>query len=129
MGEEFSWVRARYSCTPFGALKYLLKGAEVDIEERNATLEASARVVFRLGPCDKTSFAVLREAGAAVASVEFRVTDFGIAALDDRAGLCLEGALSLSDETECRLKVGDKELTFWQFRKRALEALFFNFRP
>jgi hypothetical protein len=50
-------------------------------------------------------------------------------ALDDTRKTILEGTLSLSDETECRLKVGDKELTFWQFRKRALENLFFNFRP
>jgi hypothetical protein len=34
--------------------------------------------------------------------------------------------VTLNDEGECRLKVGDDELEEWQVLKRALETLFFG---
>jgi hypothetical protein len=40
----------------------------------------------------------------------------------------LEAGLTLNDEGECRLRTGEQELTFWQFRKRALYNLFFKLK-
>jgi hypothetical protein len=43
---------------------------------------------------------------------------------DDK--VVLEGHAVLSDDGACRLRVNGEDLEFWQFRKRALEALFFR---
>ena len=37
--------------------------------------------------------------------------------------LMFDATLTLNDKGECRLKIGEKELDFWQFRKLALEDL------
>ena len=124
--QQYSWVNARAACSPFEVFKCLLMGAETDVKERNATLAGGSRFTFKIGPCDEESFLVIRQVGKGAASVEFVHTAVGIQVRDDARATILEGILTLNDEGNCRLKVGDKELTFWQFRRRALEALFFN---
>ncbi len=38
----------------------------------------------------------------------------------------LEGKLTLGDDGECKLKVGDIVYSFWQFRRLALEDILFT---
>ena len=57
--------------------------------------------------------------------VRFDRTEKGISVSDGSKRL-FEATLTLDDTGECRLKVNGQEREFWQFRKMALEALFFD---
>jgi hypothetical protein len=59
-------------------------------------------------------------------SVDFVCTRDEIQVSDDKDQLLYSASLTLNDEGKCRLRVGDKELTQWQFRRMALEKLFFG---
>jgi len=59
-------------------------------------------------------------------SVVFTQTEDGISVHDEADNLIFDATLTLSDKGECRLKVDGLELESWQFRKLALEDLFFS---
>jgi hypothetical protein len=58
-------------------------------------------------------------------SMIFRLTNYTIDVLEKDYKPLLTALAMLNDEGECKLKVGDQKLELWQFRKRALENLFF----
>lgn len=58
-------------------------------------------------------------------SLTFRTTDRGIQVIDENDKPVLEGTLTLGDDGQCRLKTSGRDLEFWQFRRAALEDLFF----
>jgi hypothetical protein len=120
--QDFDWVTARHSCSPFGIFKILREQVESDIAIRTAQEQ---KVRFRVDS-SPDRFLVIRESNnCKPASVEFRWTQSGIAVRNDEGRIVLEGTLTVNDAAECRLKVQEQELTFWQFRRRALEDLFF----
>jgi hypothetical protein len=59
-------------------------------------------------------------------TVTFDIQDKHIVALRDDK-VFLRGKVTLCDDGKCRIKADGQELELWQFRKRALEALFFEF--
>lgn len=124
--QDFNWIEARHLCSPFGVFAELRKQAESDVAIRNAQEQEVRFRVDRSPDC----FRVIREAkslsACTPASVEFRWTASGIEVSND-TGIILQGALTVNDEGKCRLRVKERELTFWQFRRRALEDLFFNY--
>lgn len=129
MEQDFRWVTARHACSPFEVYKLLQSGCERDIEERNALRKSPTDdpFTFKL-TTDGDGFYVLRQGERRIASsVAFNWTEAGISVLGNDRTVFLEATLTLNDEGECRLKVGAEELSLWQFRKRALEDLFFNF--
>ena len=74
------------------------------------------------------SFRVVAQNGARnsiLGSVRFVLADDAIEVLHNDL-LAFKGVNTLCDDGRCRLKVGDRELDLWQFRKRALEDLFFG---
>jgi hypothetical protein len=105
-------------------------GIESDVKERNRRLpvgynpfetkyDGQHLLVFRHNPrAEKQD--ILR----------FTATESGIRVVDDVAGVVtLEAHLTLNDKGECRLKVNGAECAFWQFRRRALEAMMFDSVP
>jgi hypothetical protein len=126
MKAEFSWVKARAECAVVEVLKALQRGAQQDVSERNELLDTTAQVRFKI-EMNSDSFSVLRIGNRVSASVKFTPTKTGIRAMNGTK-LVLEGDLTLNDEGQCRLRVnGDEhEVEFWQFRRRALEDLFFG---
>jgi hypothetical protein len=86
------------------------------------------RVGFKL-ISDHDKFSVVREGNKIHSSVDFSCTDTGIRVSEFGGAVLLDASLTLDDDGECRLKVTkeDKLLTLPQFRKRALEKLFFQF--
>jgi hypothetical protein len=120
--DDFDWVKARIACSPFAVFQQLQLGCERDVAERN---EPSVEPVLFRTVADRESFVVFREGGRLSAVVEFSWSRTGIAVRRDGSPF-LEAIPTLNDDGDCLLKVGEDELTCWQFRKRALEDLLFG---
>lgn len=124
-----NWVKKRSECSSFEAFKRLQSEVEEDAEQRDA-IEMSApggpKARFKVNPRQR-SFRVLRSGTQISASVSFELSGELISASDDDGTVIIEGSITLSDDGECILRVGKEELLFWQFRRRALESLFFGF--
>jgi hypothetical protein len=106
-----------------------------DVETRNGVLSGKERKpevnFFFNGGHEPTSLIVAAQKGGhlleeiRLAQVIFTKIPEGIAA-EYSDGKKLIGLLTLSQEGECRLKVDGVEYSFWQFRKLALEPIFFD---
>jgi hypothetical protein len=129
-----NWVKARHDCTTFQMLTKLRFGAEDDVKTRNELRQDHENVKFSIVN-DGLKFAVLREGRSSSVSVVFEASGSAIlvygqvveAHQQARTLNPLHATLTLTDEGECKIKVDDKELECWQFRRKVLEDLFFNF--
>lgn len=132
----FNWVKARADCSPvavFVALKPLI---ETDVDQRRALLTDAERdrclLSFNPGSGGSRSFTVTvvgfghRGEHVYDDEIAFKPTAAGISVSGKEGKVFLEGSLTLSIEGECKLKVGNDELNFWQFRKKALEGILFE---
>ena len=131
--QDFDWVTARNSCSPHAVFLRLRNGAKHDVAVREKQLKESAKLIgFKVEPIiEGKSFCVRRSGDKLTDSVDFRWSDLGISAHREDDTTIVEASLTLNDEAECRLKIGqvgqEEIITFWQFRQRALEDLFFKF--
>ena len=124
--ENFNWVRARSICSLPTVFKELEQGVRDDIETRQSLFHPSVPVRFTVASIGQRRFSVIRAVeNSPTESVDFTLTNDGITAQDDEKAVCITASIALNDRGECRLKVGDEELNQWQFRKRALERMFF----
>ena len=97
-----------------------------DIDQRKTLRTSSECDRFNFGMVSNgNAFTVNRVEQNSHESVTFRIAEKGIQVLDSKDHIFLEGVLTLGDDGECRLKAADKVLEFWQFRRAALEELFF----
>lgn len=126
-----NWVELRYNCSPLEMFTRIRHGVEEDIN-----LLASLRkdkqpaVEFKI-IAERNFFTVTRLIAGEYADrspwVQFSWNNDGIG-VKNFVGAAEKAALTLNDDAECKLKLEDgKELNCWQFRKRFLEDLFFNF--
>jgi hypothetical protein len=122
------WVKIRHKCT-VGAIFERLRGeVESDVNARielNAAEEISKRFEFKF---DSTGdlFSASVQRNEFKGSVRFRIANGAIEALDRDDISIIKGTVNVSDDGICRIKVADLELDSWQFRRRALERLFFE---
>jgi len=101
----------------------LRRGVEPDVVARNKILTQNDQMRFEVKDGrDLDSFTVMRHSQRSD-SVYFYAQDNAITVLKGMEPF-LQGSITLNDAGECRLKVKDVELEFWQFRRRALEELF-----
>jgi hypothetical protein len=127
----FEWVKERSECSAAKVFEQLRLEVEHDVEIRNAQIAPGAGYRFDVVPKGK-KFAVvvagIKSVGKNVPfySVTFTLEDGGVSVHDNDNKLALNGTLTLNDDGECRLKVKGKEREFWQFRRMALERLFFE---
>ena len=124
--QDFDWVTARASCSGFHFFQKLKDGIRGDVRAIN-DIRSGTGVGFTLD-AEGDHLLVLREGKETDDSIRFMWSGNVMCVINGADATILEGSLTLNDEGQCRMKVGEKELTFWQFRKRALENLFFNFR-
>jgi hypothetical protein len=123
--QDLNWVEARSLCSPVAVFEKIKLQVEEDVRVRNASLGGS-RTQFRF-IANGGSFVVAMDAPGVVGrGVKFILTQTGIEVLDAKDKKLLEASLTLNDDGECRLKVDNLEREFWQFRKQALETLFFQ---
>jgi hypothetical protein len=122
---EFEWVVARYHCSPSTVFEKLKLQIESDVTARTMQLP-NQRNRFRFVG-NGGSFAVAVEGqGISGQAIKFRLALPAIEVAGPSDEKLFEATVTLGDDGECRLRVGIEELYLWQFRKRALESLFFN---
>lgn len=127
---DFDWVKAIADCHPFHVLQQLRVGVEADVKSRNETLTEYQRNDRRIGfrvesSNDPNLFFVQRNGANVMSALRFSCDDSKITVGDERNQPILAATLTLNDEKLCRLKVDGVEIEHWQFRRRALHALFF----
>jgi hypothetical protein len=124
MNSDFNWVKARAECSAAQVFKELELGAKEDVEKRNLLRSPEEQFRFLVAQAGPDRFAVIREAARGSRSVDFMLAH-SIISVD--AGLSkFSGVITLNNFGECRLRVGNDELEQWQFRRKALEQLFFS---
>ncbi|MGB8063966.1 MAG: hypothetical protein WCF26_18880 [Candidatus Sulfotelmatobacter sp.] len=127
--EQFDWVHARSECSLPHVFKELEQGVRTDIEAAEALMPERYPLHFSVAQVNSSRFSAVRVddpmAGLS-RSINFVRTKDSIEVHDDRDQVLHSASLGLNNEGKCRLFVNDKELTQWQFRKMALEKLFFG---
>jgi hypothetical protein len=120
----FDWVKARLECTPAKIFQKLQLEIEKDVNTRQSALPSNAGYVFNV-VCSGSVISVGINGDKVHHTITFRLTEWGIDVGHD-LDLRYKATLSLNDDGECRLAVDGKQLESWQFRRLALESLFFD---
>jgi hypothetical protein len=130
MDPEFNWVKAIGDCSLAPVFERLRHQVKADVEERNSQLKPADSWVFEFAS-EAASFSIDlsgvpagRLRGARVISFELR--ENSIAVTSDGSRKLFDATLTVNDAGECRLCIGAKECTDWQFRRAALENIFFR---
>lgn len=132
---KFDWVTERAKCSASEVYRCLALQIECDVKARSGILSGKEReheVTFVFdGGSRSTSLFVAAQTGGHIlgekrlAHVIFTKIPEGIG-VEYSDGKKLAGLLTPSQDGECRLKVDGVEYNFWQFRKLALEPIFFD---
>jgi hypothetical protein len=124
---NFEWVRARSECSYQHVFKELENGVRGDVESVKSLLIPGSPIRYSVTPLERGRFSVVRaEADDSFRdSVDFILANGAITAQDDDNTFRHTATLTLDNEGKCKLKVGNNELDQWQFRRMALEKLFF----
>jgi|SRR5581483_421786 len=124
---DFDWVKARAECSAEAVFQRLRLSLQADAESRTEMLlKANASYGFTT-ISQGASISVFIQGGITEPrAVVFTHTESGISVRDENDKLTIQATLTLNNDGECRLKVADKELELWQFRKLALEDFFFS---
>lgn len=122
--QDFDWVQARTECSPSAIFERLKISLKTDAKIRTqALIQKGSDYGFSV-ISEGRSVSVFVQGNNLSRSVVFDLTEDGVSVHTGDKHIA-EATLTLNDEGECRLKVGDKELELWQFRKFALEEFFF----
>jgi hypothetical protein len=129
---DFDWVSARAACSSSQVFRSLQLEVQTDVEKRNEirTPNEKSKYLFRYA-ANESRFSVfveslftemkeLEQIGAI-----FVRTPSGVDVQTLANQLLLRGEITLSNDKKCRIKVGDVEYDSWQFRKLALQNVFF----
>jgi|ERR1700733_5606105 len=126
---DFDWVIARSNCSIAVVFKELELGVIDDLEKAQSLVPPKNQwKKFSVTNTIGNRFAASRIDNTLTGFakfVSFSCTDSEIQVLDANDRLLMAATLTLTNEGECKLKVGDQELYQWQFRRMALEGLLF----
>lgn len=124
---DFDWVTERSSCSPSQVFEKLKLQVIEDVRLRSSLPPNGLK--FAVVKNGSSFFVTKQNVGELVQpghSVKFTLTEDAIEVCGGRGAETFEAAPTLSDDGKCRLKINEQEHQFWQFRRRALEALFFR---
>ena len=130
MPQEFNWVLERAKCTSSQAFQRLRSQVEADVETCNSLIPENDKGNFWfsfISENDRFSVAI-ESPGGTTRRIKFSCTAVGVDVYDFTDRLVCRGFLTLSNDCVCKFKVNEIEHDFWQFRKNALEGLFFGER-
>jgi hypothetical protein len=123
---EFEWVKARAECSIGLIFEQLKTQVQEDVDARQALREGPPyHYAFKFKVENDTIIALL-EGHRLHESVTLRLSENTIEVMGKDGKPLFSGTATLNNDGECRLKVNGEELEFWQFRKKALEDLFFT---
>ncbi len=126
--DDFDWISARAECSPTQAFVRIRTEVHNDIKTRMAMMseQEKTKYVFSITHQD-WQFWVAVGGPYVDKGIAFSRTPDGIDVHDvSSEKLLYHGILTLSNEGKCKLKVGEVEYDFWQFRKLALEDVLFT---
>jgi hypothetical protein len=129
MNENFDWVNARCECSLAVVFQQLKMQIDADVEQRNLKRSPTPYYAFSVTSTISSITVMLNGNGIQPHLILLKLGDKNIAVYDDNNQLMFEASLTLSDDGQCRLKIKDQEKEFWQFRRMALEKLFFESVP
>jgi hypothetical protein len=121
----FDWVSARAGCSAWKVFKEIEQGARGDIDSINSKRQPEDRIKFELAKHGNDRFSIICVGEPKRGSVDFLLNNEEII-VSDGSNFRLNATLTINNKRQCRLKVNGEELEQWQFRKRALEGLFFK---
>ena len=122
------WVKARFDCSVRSMFDRLREEVKCDVtarKELNPSIKGNRSFEFRFQSTGDT-FVVSAERGESSRVAVFSVFEGTIVVLDQGDAVIVKGRVALSDDGVCRISVAGIEVETWQFRKRALEQLFFE---
>jgi hypothetical protein len=102
-------------------------GVERDVKTRNEIEKASGASQFFRCQDHGDGFSVFTESAQNPMILEFRLSPDEIV-VSHHGDPFIRATITFTNECECKLVVGGEELYPWQFRKKALEGLFFGER-
>jgi hypothetical protein len=129
--EEFDWVTAQSTCNAAAFFDRLKAGVKNDVQRRNSLPGRNARVAFEFFEDEDGQFEVTRAVGSASGSgriegvVRFQRRGRRIEVSGEDIDVLLTGVMTLDPEGHCRVVVGEAMYAEWEFRRMALEQLFF----
>lgn len=121
---DFDWVTARADCSLVAAFIRLEKSIREDTDTANQRFKDRK---FRVTIQDSSSFSVYEEVQPP-RHITFKLSESQIAVVkrcDGREDIQFSATLTINKDKQCRFLIGSEELEEWQFRKKALEPLFF----
>jgi hypothetical protein len=127
--EQFDWVHVRSECSLPNIFKELEQGVRDDLEAAQSLVPPRNELKFSLAKASTKRFSAVRvddPMRAISNAVDFVCARDKIEVYDTSNQLLYSATLTLNNEGKCRLLVSDTELTQWQFRRIALEKLFFG---
>lgn len=124
--QELNWVERRVACTVATVFNELRTGIESDIAAINATKPLSEQ--FSANPLQSGMGIVIGQPRRVPnRRVLVALSDHNIEVRHEAKGTNWSAIVGLNNEGRCILRLEDgAELEQWQFRKRALEGLFFG---
>ena len=123
---QFDWVTARSKCSLQVVFKELHDGVQNDVATANAVASRNGQIRFAVTTLQQRRFSVVREDGQIPESVEFSLERTGIILVRyTEQDKTLQAGISFNPDGSCMITLDGKELYQWQFRRMALERLFF----
>ena len=124
--ENLDWIKERAACSLALVFERLKTEIKADVDERNAIRPERAGYKFVVDAKGNVII-VAAESNRPYIAVKFELFDNAIVVKDKSEAVKIEATLTLNDRGECKLRVKGQEREFWQFRREALEHLFFNY--
>lgn len=122
---DFDWVAELAACSPVKIFQTLKLQVKEDVKTRQAVRLPDSPYGFSVAEHNST-FTVSLESNRVHEQVTFNLTETGISISDANGNETMIATLTLNDEGKCRLSINGRERELWQFRKMALEKLFFD---
>ena len=125
---SFDWVRARSECSLQHVFKELENGVRGDVESVKSLPIPGSTIRYSVTASERGRLFVVRAEtdDSFTDSVDFILANGAITAQDDDGKFRHTATLTLDNEGKSKLMVGNDALDQWQFRRMALEKLFFT---
>ena len=122
---NFDWVRERINCSPGGVFEQLALDVRTDVDTMNSQRKPNDQTKIEFVRNHNRFSVALLPSNAAFPPINFSIAG-EVIRVENGSSIDLTATLTLSDAGECRLRVHGAEKEQWQFRRMALEELFFN---
>jgi hypothetical protein len=127
--QDLNWVEARAECSLRNIFTALEHGVREDVDTRISLLGEGAKMKLSVVSSNRR-FTVLREDDVLPLSISdeatFVLNPDEILVQNSRNMVLFRASITLTNGGQCKLRVGEEELEQWQFRRMALEKLFFQ---